>query len=68
MPKKSDVVSVSVSELSGLERSMLEIMEILSIASVKELTIFVVKCDWHLDSSMHYIVVLSERFYSHKKI
>ena len=48
--KEGDVVIVS--ELSRLGRSMLEIMEILSIASEKKLSIYSVKGDWHLDSSI----------------
>jgi len=43
---------IIVSELSRLGRSMLEIMEILSIASTKKLSIYAVKGDWHLDSSI----------------
>ncbi len=43
---------IIVSELSRLGRSMLEVMEILSIASTKKLSIYAVKGDWHLDSSI----------------
>ena len=43
---------IIVSELSRLGRSMLEIMEILSIASTKKLSIYAVKGNWHLDSSI----------------
>jgi len=43
---------VIVSELSRLGRSMLEIMEILSIASEKKLTIYAIKGDWQLDTSI----------------
>ena len=48
--KKDDVIIVS--ELSRLGRSMLEIMEILSIATQKQLKIYSVKGDWHLDGSI----------------
>ncbi|NCB14534.1 MAG: resolvase, partial [Erysipelotrichia bacterium] len=48
--KKDDVLIVS--ELSRLGRSMLEIMEILSIATQKQLKIYSVKGDWHLDGSI----------------
>jgi len=48
--KKDDVLFVS--ELSRLGRSMLEIMEILSIATEKQLKIYSVKGDWHLDGSI----------------
>lgn len=48
--KKDDVIIVS--ELSRLGRSMLEIMEILSIATHKQLKIYSVKGDWHLDGSI----------------
>lgn len=48
--KKDDVLIVS--ELSRLGRSMLEIMEILSIATEKQLKIYSVKGDWHLDGSI----------------
>ncbi len=43
---------IIVSELSRLGRSMLEIMEILSIATQKQLKIYSVKGDWHLDGSI----------------
>ena len=43
---------IIVSELSRLGRSMLEVMEILSIAATKKLSIYAVKGDWHLDSSI----------------
>jgi DNA invertase Pin-like site-specific DNA recombinase len=43
---------IIVSELSRLGRSMLEIMEILSIISTKKLSLYSVKGDWHLDGSM----------------
>ncbi len=48
--QKNDVLIVS--ELSRLGRSMLEIMEILSIATEKQLKIYSVKGDWHLDGSI----------------
>jgi DNA invertase Pin-like site-specific DNA recombinase len=41
-----------VSELSRLGRSMLECMEILSIASQKKLNIYAVKGNWQLDNSI----------------
>ena len=41
-----------VSELSRLGRSMLECMEILSIASQKEINIYAVKGNWQLDNSI----------------
>jgi len=44
--------TIIVSELSRLGRSMLEIMEILSIISEKKLSLYSVKGDWHLDDSM----------------
>ena len=43
---------IIVSELSRLGRSMLEIMEILSIISEKKLSLYSVKGDWHLNESM----------------
>lgn len=48
--KKDD--SLIVSELSRLGRSMLECMEILSLASQKGLQIFAVKGNWHLDGTI----------------
>ena len=48
--KKDDVLIVS--ELSRLGRSMLEIMEILSIASQKQMKIYAVKGNWNLDESI----------------
>lgn len=48
--KKGDVIIVS--ELSRLGRSMLEIMEILSIISEKKLSLYSVKGDWHLNDSL----------------
>jgi DNA invertase Pin-like site-specific DNA recombinase len=44
--------NVIVSELSRLGRSMLECMEILSIASQKSIHIFAVKGNWRLDNSI----------------
>ena len=41
-----------VPELSRLGRSMLEIMEILSIAKDKGIYIYSVKGNWHLDGSI----------------
>jgi len=48
--KKDDVLIIS--ELSRLGRSMLEIMEILSIATQKQLRIYSVKGDWNLNDSI----------------
>lgn len=48
--KKGDVIIVS--ELSRLGRSMLECMEILSIATQKEICIYAIKGNWHLDNSI----------------
>jgi DNA invertase Pin-like site-specific DNA recombinase len=47
---KEDVLIVS--ELSRLGRSMLEIMEILSIATEKQMKIYAVKGNWNLDDSI----------------
>jgi DNA invertase Pin-like site-specific DNA recombinase len=41
-----------ISELSRLGRSMLQCMEILSIATEKEIHIFAVKGNWQLDDSI----------------
>ena len=41
-----------VSELSRLGRSMLECMEILSVASQKEVRVYAVKGNWSLDNSI----------------
>jgi len=49
--------NIIVSELSRLGRSMLEIMEILSIASEKKLNIYAIKGDWKLDGSIQSKVV-----------
>jgi DNA invertase Pin-like site-specific DNA recombinase len=43
---------IIVSELSRLGRSMLECMEILSIAHQKEIFIHAIKGDWHLDNTL----------------
>ena len=43
---------IIVSELSLLDRSMLEIMEILSISSQKEIKIYAIKGNWNLDDSI----------------
>ena len=48
---------IIVSELSRLGRSMLEIMEILSIVSEKKLSLYSVKGDWHLNDSMQSKIV-----------
>lgn len=48
---------VIVSELSRLGRSMLEIMEILSIATQKGLRLYAVKGSWSLDGSLQSKVV-----------
>lgn len=44
--------NIIVSELSRLGRSMLECMEILSIASQREINIYAVKGNWRLDSTI----------------
>jgi DNA invertase Pin-like site-specific DNA recombinase len=44
--------NIIVSELSRLGRSMLECMEILSIAAQKGINIYAVKGNWRLDSSI----------------
>ncbi len=44
--------NIIVSELSRLGRSMLECMEILSIASQKEVNVYAIKGNWHLDNSI----------------
>ncbi len=41
-----------VSELSRLGRSMLECMEILAVASEKQINIYAIKGNWQLDSSI----------------
>jgi len=49
--------SLIVSELSRLGRSMLECMEILSIASQKQISIYAVKGNWQLDQSIQSKIV-----------
>jgi DNA invertase Pin-like site-specific DNA recombinase len=44
--------NIIVSELSRLGRSMLECMEILSIATQKEVSVYAIKGNWHLDNSI----------------
>ena len=44
--------NIVISELSRLGRSMLECMEILSIATQKEINIYAVKGNWHLDQTI----------------
>jgi len=44
--------AIVVAELSRLGRSMLEIMEILSIATTKGVRVFAAKGDWALDSTI----------------
>ncbi len=44
--------NVIVSELSRLGRSMLECMEILSVASQKQINLYAVKGNWRLDQSI----------------
>lgn len=44
--------SLIVSELSRLGRSMMECMEILSIASEKKINVYAVKGNWQLDGSL----------------
>ena len=41
-----------VSELSRLGRSMLECMEILSVATQRHINVYAVKGSWHLDNSI----------------
>ncbi|NNM59908.1 MAG: recombinase family protein [Legionellales bacterium] len=48
--QENDVLIVS--ELSRLGRSMLECMEILSIAAEKKIRIYAIKGNWHLDGSI----------------
>ena len=49
--------SIIVSELSRLGRSMLECMEILSISTQKEISIYAVKGNWQLDNSIQSKIV-----------
>ena len=52
--------NIVISELSRLGRSMLECMEILSIATQKGINVYAVKGNWQLDHSIQSkIVVLS---------
>ncbi len=44
--------NIIVSELSRLGRSMLEVMEILAIATEKKINIYSVKGSWHLDNTI----------------
>ena len=44
--------TIIISELSRLGRSMLECMEILSIAAEKKINVYAVKGNWQLDGSM----------------
>src|SRR5258708_3017931 len=44
--------NIIVSELSRLGRSMLDIMELLAIASQKGINIYAIKGNWRLDSSV----------------
>jgi len=52
LEKLGDGDNIIVSELSRLGRSMLECMEILSIASQKRINIYAVKGNWQLDHSI----------------
>ncbi len=52
LDKLGDGDNIIVSELSRLGRSMLECMEILSIASQKRINIYAVKGNWQLDHSI----------------
>jgi len=47
-----DGYNIVISELSRLGRSMLECMEILSIATQKEINVYAVKGNWQLDHSI----------------
>lgn len=49
--------TIVVSELSRLGRSMLECMEILSIATEKQITVYAVKGNWQLDGSIQSKIV-----------
>ena len=49
--------NIIVSELSRLGRSMLECMEILSIATQKGINIYAIKGDWHLNDSIQSKIV-----------
>jgi DNA invertase Pin-like site-specific DNA recombinase len=52
LKKLQDGDSIIVSELSRLGRSMLECMEILSIATQKGINIYAIKGNWQLDNSI----------------
>jgi DNA invertase Pin-like site-specific DNA recombinase len=54
LPTDDDLI---VSELSRLGRSMLEIMEILSLATEKGVKVYAVKGNWQLDGSLQSKVV-----------
>jgi DNA invertase Pin-like site-specific DNA recombinase len=49
--------SIIVSELSRLGRSMLEVMEVLSLATNKQINIFAVKGNWNLDGTIQSKIV-----------
>lgn len=49
--------NIIVSELSRLGRSMLEIMEILSVAKTKEVNIYAIKGNWQLDGSIQSSII-----------
>lgn len=49
--------NIIVSELSRLGRSMLEIMEILSVAKNKEVNIYAIKGNWKLDGSIQSSII-----------
>lgn len=49
--------SIIVSELSRLGRTMLDCMEILSIATQREISIYAVKGNWQLDNSIQSKIV-----------
>ena len=53
----SDGDNLIVSELSRLGRSMLECMEILSIANQKNINVYAVKGNWSLDNSIQSKIV-----------
>ena len=55
MTQKGD--NIIVSELSRLGRSMLECMEILSIATQKGINVYAVKGDWQLTNSIQSKIV-----------
>jgi hypothetical protein len=52
-----------VSELSRLERSMLECMEILALATGKKLHLYAVKGNWQLENSLQSKIMAIERDY-----